>query len=181
MHKVSPVKTQSVCGHLLFLCGDPILWKSQKELRNSHSSCESEIKATDECTKNVWCIRNILGDLSLLNINTPTTIYNDNHGAVDWANTTSNKNMQHFNIQENSACESIHEFNEVWVEHIKGILNHPSDLFTKEFKSDEVFHLLFLLAWMGGVGDESKESSHLTSTCEQRTSFPSLVCLQMHC
>ena len=87
MCKISPVEIRSVCGHLLFLCGALILWKSQKELRNSHSSCESEIKATDECTKNMWYIRNILEDLSLLDINTPTTIYNDNRGAVDWANT----------------------------------------------------------------------------------------------
>ena len=80
-------------------------------------------------------IRNILDNLALLDINTPTTIYNDNHGAVDWANTTSNKNMWHFNIRENSVFKSIPEFHEVRVEHIGGILN-PSDLFTKEFKSD---------------------------------------------
>jgi len=136
--QVSLMETCSICGHLLFLCGAPILWKSQKELHNSHSSCESEIKATDECTKNVRYIRNILTDLSLLDIKIPTTIYNDNRGAVNWSNTTSNKNMRHVNIHENSVREAIHEFHEVRVEHIGGQLN-LSNLFTKEFKSDEVF------------------------------------------
>ena len=87
-------------------------------------------------------IRNILTDLSLLDIKLPTTIYNDNRGAVDWSNTTSNKNMRHVNIRENSVREAIHEFHEVRVEHISGKLN-PSDLFTKEFKLDEVYHLLW--------------------------------------
>jgi len=68
-------------------------------------------------------------------------MYNDNHGAVDMSNTTSNKNLRHVNIRENLVREAIHKFHEVWAEHISGQLN-PSNLFTKEFKSDEVFRCL---------------------------------------
>ena len=130
-------ETRSICGHLVFLSNGPLIWKSHKEKRNSRSSCESEVKATDECTKSVQWIRNVLDDLSLLT-NDPTPIYNDNMAAVNWSNTTSHKSMRHVNIRESAVREAIHEYNEVSVRHIGGKMN-PSDLFTKEHKSDEIF------------------------------------------
>jgi hypothetical protein len=122
---------------LVFLSNGPLVWKSHKEKRNSRSSCEAEIKATDECTKSVQWLRNVLSDLSLLKED-PTTIYNDNMAAVNWSNSTSHKAMRHVNIRENSIREAIHEHKEITVQHIGGKVN-PSDLFTKEHKSDETF------------------------------------------
>jgi len=49
--------------------------------------------------------------------------------------------MRHVNIQENIIRESIHVFKEISVAHIPGPCN-PSDIFTKEFKSDETFRLV---------------------------------------
>jgi hypothetical protein len=46
-------ETHSVCGHIVFMSHGPLLWKSHKECRNSQSSCEAEVKATDKCTKSV--------------------------------------------------------------------------------------------------------------------------------
>jgi hypothetical protein len=130
-------ETRSVCGHIVFMSHGPLLWKSHKERRNSRSSCEAEVKATDECTKSVQWLRHVLSDLSLLS-HDPTPIYNDNMAAVNWANTTSHKAMRHVNIRENAIREAIHEFREISVIHIGGKVN-PADLFTKEHKSDEVF------------------------------------------
>jgi len=45
--------------------------------------------------------------------------------------------MQHYNIRENCVHKAIHEFKDVTVDHVAGITN-PADIFTKEFKSDEV-------------------------------------------
>jgi hypothetical protein len=59
--------------------------------------------------------------------------------AVNWANTTSQKVMHHVNIRENAIHKVIHEFQEISVLHIGGKVN-PADIFTKEHKSDEVFH-----------------------------------------
>jgi hypothetical protein len=73
--------------------GAPVFWKCHKESRNSRSSTEAEVKATDECTKSVQMFRNILGELNLINLTLATAIYNDNRGAVDWSNTTSTKGM----------------------------------------------------------------------------------------
>jgi hypothetical protein len=134
---VSINESRSICGHIFFLGGCPILWKTHKEARISRSSCEAEVKATDECVKNVQMFRNILSDLSLLDPSSPTPVYNDNRGSVDWSNSSSTKGMRHVNIRENAIHEA-HLFNEVSILHIPGMAN-PADLFTKEFKSDLTF------------------------------------------
>jgi hypothetical protein len=122
----------------LFLQGGPILWKSHKEKRTSRSTCEAEVKATDECVKSVQWIRNVLSDLELLPPHSPTLIYNDNSAAVLWCNTTSQKGMRHVNIRENAVREAVHEHGEVSILHVSGKTN-PADLFTKEHKSGDVF------------------------------------------
>jgi hypothetical protein len=133
-------ETRSICGHLVFLSHGPLIWKTHKEKRNSRSSCEAEIKATDECAKSVLWLRNVLSDLSLLGTD-PTPIFNDNMAAVNWSNSTSHKAMRHVNIRENVVRESIQEFHEITVKHIGGKTN-PADIFTKEHKSDEIFRSL---------------------------------------
>ncbi|MGH7955062.1 MAG: Ty1/Copia family ribonuclease HI, partial [Gloeomargaritales cyanobacterium] len=139
--QVSTIVTRSICGHLVFLSGGPIMWRSHKEKRISGSSCEAEIKATDECTKSIQWLRNAFSDISLIDDSQPTTIYNDNRGAVDWSNSTSNKNMRHVNIRENRIREAVHEFHEVQIRHISGEAN-PADLLTKEHKSPDIFMAL---------------------------------------
>jgi hypothetical protein len=120
--------------------GCPVLWKTHKEARISRSSCEAEVKATDECVKNAQMFRHILTDLNLLDSSTPTNVFNYNHGAVDWSNSCSTKGMRHVNIRENAVREA-RLLNEVSVLHIPGPCN-PADLFTKEFKSDSTFRSL---------------------------------------
>jgi hypothetical protein len=84
--------------------------------------------------------RHVLEDLHLLVSSSPTLVYNDKHGAVDWSNTSSTKGMRHVNIRE-SAVREARLFNEISVLHVPGECN-PADLFTKEFKSDSTFWAL---------------------------------------
>jgi hypothetical protein len=127
---VSIDETRSICGHIFFLGGCPILWKTHKEARISRSSCEAEVKATDECVKNIQMFRHILSDLGLIDLSNPTPIYNDNRGSVDWSNPSSSKGMRHVNIRENAIREA-RLFNEVSILHIPGTAI-PADIFTKE-------------------------------------------------
>jgi hypothetical protein len=120
--------------------GCPILWKTHKEARISWSSCEAEVKGTDECVKNVQMFRHILHDLHLLDTTIPTNVFNDNCGAVDWSNSFSTKGMRHVNIRENAVREARVP-NEVSIQHIPGMCN-PADMFSKEFKSDTTFRAL---------------------------------------
>jgi hypothetical protein len=50
------------------------------------------VKATDECTKSIQWLRNILKDLDLLPP-CPMPIFNDNQAAVIWSNSSSTKGM----------------------------------------------------------------------------------------
>jgi len=88
---VSIHESKSICGHLFFYGGCPILWKTHKESCLSRSSCEAEVKTTDECVKNIQMFRNILTDLNLAP-SKPTPIFN---GAVEWSLSFSTKGMHH--------------------------------------------------------------------------------------
>jgi hypothetical protein len=140
LRSVSLHETRSICGPVLFMAGAPFKWYTHKEKHTSHSSCEAEIKATDECVKSVQQFRNLLDELDLLDSSTSIPIFNDNKGAVDGSHTCSTKGLRHLNIRENCVCESI-LLNEVSVNHIAGASN-PADLFSKEFKSDALFRTL---------------------------------------
>jgi hypothetical protein len=102
---VSIDESRSICGHLFFYGGCPILWKTHKEKRVSRSSCEAEIKATDECVKNIQMFCNILSDLHSCHT-TPIPVYIDNGGAIDWSHSFSTKGMRHLNIRENAVREA---------------------------------------------------------------------------
>jgi len=138
IREISLNETRSICGHIIFMCGSPIYWSSHKEKRTSGSSCEAEIKATNACAKSILMFRHVLSDLGLIDVSVPTSLYNDNQGAVNWSKTTSTKGMRHVNMQENVVRECVHEFGDIAIFHIPGTTN-PADIFTKEFKSDETF------------------------------------------
>jgi hypothetical protein len=89
---VSIQESKLICGHLFFYGGCLILWKTHKESRVSCSTCEAEIKATDECAKYVQIFRQLLSDLHL-GYDGLTPVSNDNRGAVDWSHSFSTKGM----------------------------------------------------------------------------------------
>ena len=128
-------------GFLTWLNG-PLHWISKRQTITARSTAEAEIYATDECTKNILHIRNILDDLQLLATVCPTatTIYKDNNACVLWSSNMTTKGLRHIQIRENAVRESIIN-RDVDVTHIAGKLN-LSDMFTKEDK--DVHHFLEL-------------------------------------
>jgi hypothetical protein len=76
--------------------------------------------------------------LGLADAQSPTELYNDNRGSVDWTKGCwVNRKMRHMNIREMAVRES--QLNgEINVNHIEGKRN-PSDLLTKEHKTGETF------------------------------------------
>jgi hypothetical protein len=128
---------RSLSGVIIMRMGGATAWKSNREKKVSRSSCESEIHATDECCKLTQGMRLVMEDLGLSDIDTPTEIYNDNQGCVDWSKGWANRKMRHMNIRE-MACREAQANGEINVNHIEGKLN-PSDLLTKEHKTGETF------------------------------------------
>eukprot|EP00978_Attheya_sp_CCMP212_P021791 scaffold64076_cov55-Attheya_sp.AAC.1 len=128
-------------GALIMRSGGPIVWHVERQKWTSCSSCESEIKATDCCTKSVLHIRLILEDLLQADILSHTPMFNDNQACVDWSKSTTTKGLKHLNQRENAIRESSIIKHEVTLDHIAGKIN-PSDLFTKELC--DTSHFLFL-------------------------------------
>ena len=135
---ISLESTRSLYGYINFRSCGPISWGVFREKETSRSSCEAEIKAVDEATKSILELRHISSDLNLPEIQTPTPMYNDNQGTIDWSHTHSiSKKLRHLNIRENAVRDSIMA-KTIALQHIEGKKN-PADLFTKEHKDSHHF------------------------------------------
>ena len=131
-------KSRSVSGYILFL-GGPIHWVSKRQTVTARSSAEAEIYATDECTKCLLHLHQLVDGLLLKQelMHSPNPIYNDNSACVNWSHNMTTKGLRHIQIRENSIRESIqNDF--IYVQHVPGKLN-LSDMFTKEEKSPQHF------------------------------------------
>lgn len=133
-------KFRSMSGYLVMRCGGPVAWKAVRQEQCSRSTCEAEIRATDEGIKEVLSLRHRCEDMHLADANQPTPVYNDNQGCVDWAKTTSTKGMRHINLKDCAIRDSV-QSKDVTIHHIQGVIN-PSDIFTKEMKDGLHFRTL---------------------------------------
>jgi len=133
-------KYRSMSGFLIMRCGGPIAWKAVRQERTSRSTCEAEIRATDEAVKEILSLRNRCDDMNLPDGSAPTLLYNDNQGTVDWAKGTSTKGMRHINLKDCAVRDSV-QANEIDIHHIPGNIN-PSDIFTKEMRDGSHFREL---------------------------------------
>lgn len=133
-------KMRSMSGYVILRAGGPIAWSSVRQQRTSRSSCEAEIRATDECTKEVLSMHLRGLDIGLSDHRSPTQVFNDNQGCVDWCKMTTTSGMKHLCLRENAVRESILD-EEISIHHISGKRN-PADIFTKELKDASHFCLL---------------------------------------
>ncbi len=138
--EIEMFKLCSMSGYIVIRAGGPIAWASVRQERTSRSSCEAEVRATDECAKELLSVRTRGGDIGLSDSLSPTMIYSDNQGCVDWCKTTTTSGMKHINLRDNAVRESVH-LGELSIHHIAGKLN-CADIFTKELKDSSHFCLL---------------------------------------
>ena len=120
--------------------GGPISWRAFRIERTSRSTCEAEIRATDECAKDTLSVRLRCDDLLLDDTNIATPIYNDNQGCVDWCKSTTTKGMKHVSLRDCAVRESV-VHKELTIQHVAGKRN-PADLFTKELRDGAHFRKL---------------------------------------
>ena len=78
--------------------------------------------------------------MNLPDADTPTRLYNDNQGTVDWSKSTTTKGMRHICLKDCAVRDSI-QAKEVDLYHIPGAVN-PSDIFTKEMRDGAHFRML---------------------------------------
>jgi hypothetical protein len=77
----------SVSGYVVYLGGGPILWHSGKQSAVAQSSAECEYRALTACCREVAWLRTLVGEMGFPQL-TPTTLYEDNTGAIGMANAT---------------------------------------------------------------------------------------------
>ena len=135
--EVEMFKFRSMSGFLIMRCGGPIAWKAVRQDRCSRSTCEAEIRAVDEATKEVLSLRHRCDDMGLPDSSSPTTVFNDNRGTCDWSKGTSTKGMRHLNLRDCAVRDSL-QAGEIDIQHISGTVN-PSDIFTKEMRDTAHF------------------------------------------
>ena len=135
--EVELFKYRSMSGFIVLRSGGPLAWGAVRQERTSRSSCEAEVRATDECIKEVLSIRTRAEDIGLLESQKATLVYNDNQGCVDWCKNTTTTGMKHLNLREN-ACRESFQAGDIDIRHIAGKLN-VADIFTKELKDSAHF------------------------------------------
>jgi dUTPase/transposase InsO family protein len=131
-------KSRSLSGFLIYF-GGPVHWVSKRQSITARSSAEAEIYATDECTKCLLHLHQIVDGLDLTTeiMSLPTTIYNDNSACVSWSRNLTTKGLRHIQMRENAVRESFQN-GFIIVKHISGKIN-LSDMFTKEDKDTPHF------------------------------------------
>jgi hypothetical protein len=136
--QVDLFKNRSVSGFLIWL-GGPLHWVSKRQSITARSSTESEIYATDECTKCLLHLAQIVQGFDLIDeiMAPPTKVYNDNAACVQWAHAMATKGLRHIQIRDSAVRESV-QSKFIDIEHVEGKVN-LSDMFTKEEKNAEHF------------------------------------------
>ncbi len=76
--KIEMFKLCSMSGYMVIRSGGPIAWSCVRQERTSRSSCEAEVRATDECAKEVLSVRLHGKDIGLNDDQFSTPIHNDN-------------------------------------------------------------------------------------------------------
>lgn len=139
-------EVHSILGHICFRQGGPVAWGcTRKKGGPSRSSCKAEIFAADEGTKTTLGLRHLAEDLGLPEVASPTPLWNDNRGTVDWSLGCSvSKKLRHLNIRE-LAVRGAEAAGTINISHIDGKIN-VADLLTKEMKDDAQFQQLAMVS-----------------------------------
>ena len=123
----------STSGWVVFWQSSPVSWGSRKQDCVALSSCEAEIIALSEASKDVVYIRKLVSGLDRSAVSGPTSLATDNTGARDLAynpehhNRTKHVARRHFYVRD-----MVEKF-ELDVPHV-GTADNIADFFTKALK-----------------------------------------------
>lgn len=87
---------KSTSGVLIMVNGNPVAWKSKKQVGVALSSTEAEYISVSECVKVIKWARMSLSELNMLET-TPTVLFEDNMGAIRWS--SGEKRAKHVDIR----------------------------------------------------------------------------------
>jgi hypothetical protein len=107
-------KCRSMSGGIIFCQGGPVAWIAVRQERTSLSSCEAEIRATNEVSKLLMGIRNLAESVRASRFDiTDTTaaspLYNDNESCVCWSHNMTTKQIRHMEMRDNAVREWVQD------------------------------------------------------------------------
>ena len=104
------VRNRSTTGFVFMINGSPVAWNSRKQTVTAQSSTEAEYMAVSEAAKQAIWIRHFLysiGKEAVYNMG-PTTIYEDNQGAIKLAdNPVNHPKTKHIAVRYHAIREHI--------------------------------------------------------------------------
>ena len=96
----APDARKSTLGHILFLNGGPIEWKSKVSTMMALSSAEAEIFSTVACGKSIAHHRRLLSVMGRPQGPTPTVLHDDSTSAIAFNNSrTSASRLRHLELK----------------------------------------------------------------------------------
>ncbi|MBW0482876.1 hypothetical protein O181_022591 [Austropuccinia psidii MF-1] len=104
------VTRRSVSGHLILFNKGLVIWKTKKQPTVSLSSAEAEYKALCNLESEVLWFQKFSNEVKLASTPQSMTVYKDNQGCIDTANSNCNVNsrrMKHVEIQLHFIREAI--------------------------------------------------------------------------
>lgn len=170
-------KCRSMSGGVIFRQGGPIAWTAVRQERTSLSSCEAEIRATNEVSKLLMGIRNLAEVVrtsghDIVDTIAASPLYNDNESCVKWSHNMTSKQIRHMEMRENSVREWVQD-SSLKVLHVPGRIN-PADIFTKEMRDGTHFRRLrdSFMCSLSGFLQQSLLDVHLSRQQDMSHSQP---------
>ena len=140
-------KIRSMSGGIIFRQGGPIACMAVCQERTSLSSCEAEIRATNEILKLLMGIRHLADAVregghghDIADTVVASHLYRDIEACVRWSNNMTTKQIRHMEMRENAVREWVQDAS-LKVLHVSGRIN-PADIFTKEMRGGAHFRRL---------------------------------------
>ena len=120
---------KSTTGYVVFLAGNPVIWRSKLQSTVSTLTCEAEYAAIFEASKDCAWIRSFLTELGRMPPG-PIPILEDNLGAIKWANDDGmSSGRRHVRVEYHYAVQEVRS-GHIEVRHVPSGEN-PADGLTK--------------------------------------------------
>jgi hypothetical protein len=166
---------RSLTGWIIYYCGTPVLWKSQRQKLVTNSTSEAEYVALSDLTRNVMVLKLMLDDFDLLP-RKPVCLKEDNTGCIAIATKPEGRNRtKHIEIKYHYTTEQIDNGSvvveqvdtlEQWADGMtKALAKGPFEKFKKDLK-------LISGKLLRGALDTSKTHGNSFAAILQRNLFP---------
>lgn len=128
------VDRKSTSGYVLLVYNCPILWQSKKQPMVALSSTEAEFVAACSVATEILWVHKLFSDINL-QIENPTTIFEDNQGTIAMSKNPETRRTKHIDIRYNFLRDLVQE-KKLKMEYVS-TSNQIADILTKALPRDQ--------------------------------------------